>query len=160
MNFGKGWNPNLEVSYLQEYREYEAEFLDTVYIRILYFSSEICSSWSFSNIGIYRKYQNLAVLVFRVFLAWGQTRVWISWSFTQPKYWSRSLKFDFDEQRNPIPGSLKNSSSVRSPNFSHQKLKMLGSNSASTERCPLQWRVFLAYFFWYIVERDPKSKKP
>ena len=41
---------------------------------------------------------------------------------SQPK----SLKFDFDEDINPIPGSLKNSSSVRSPNFPHQKLKMLG----------------------------------
>ena len=37
----------------------------------------------------------------------------------------RSLNFDSDEEINPMPGSLKNSSSVKSPNFPHQKLKML-----------------------------------
>ena len=41
------------------------------------------------------------------------------------KYRYRSLNFDFDEEINPMPGSLKNSSSVKSPNFSLQKLKML-----------------------------------
>ena len=35
---------------------------------------------------------------------------------------TRSLKFDFDEERNPM--SLKNSSSIKIPNFQHQKLKM------------------------------------
>ena len=34
-----------------------------------------------------------------------------------------SLKFDFDEERNPMPGSLKNSCSVESPNFPHQKIE-------------------------------------
>ena len=38
----------------------------------------------------------------------------------------RSLKFDFDEERNRMLGSLKNSSSARSPNFLRRKLKMLG----------------------------------
>ena len=38
----------------------------------------------------------------------------------------RSLNFNFYEDSNPILGSLKNSSHVRSPNFPHQKLKMLG----------------------------------
>ena len=33
------------------------------------------------------------------------------------KYQPRSLKFDFDEEINPMLGSLKNSSSVESPNF-------------------------------------------
>ena len=28
-----------------------------------------------------------------------------------------SIKFDFDEERNPMPDSLKNSSSARNPNF-------------------------------------------
>ena len=40
------------------------------------------------------------------------------------KYWTRSLKLYFDEERNPIPSSLKNSSSVKSPNFPQQKLKI------------------------------------
>ena len=35
-----------------------------------------------------------------------------------------SLKFDFYEEINPMLGSLKNSSSVKSHNFPHQKLKM------------------------------------
>ena len=30
-----------------------------------------------------------------------------------------SLNFDFDEERNPMLGSLKNSSSIKSPNFLH-----------------------------------------
>ena len=38
----------------------------------------------------------------------------------------RSLKFDFDEEINPMLGSLKNLSSTRSPNFPHGKLKTLG----------------------------------
>ena len=37
-----------------------------------------------------------------------------------------SLNFDFDEERNPMLGSLKNSSFVKSPNFPQQKLKMPG----------------------------------
>ena len=37
-----------------------------------------------------------------------------------------SLNFDFDEEINPMLGSLKNSSYVRIPNFLHQKLKMSG----------------------------------
>ena len=41
------------------------------------------------------------------------------------KYRPRSLNFNFDEESNPMSGSLKNSSSVRSPNFPQQKLKML-----------------------------------
>ena len=39
---------------------------------------------------------------------------------TNQKYQPTSLKFDLDEERNPMLGSLKNSSSVRSPNFPHQ----------------------------------------
>ena len=42
------------------------------------------------------------------------------------KYWPRSLNFDFDEERNPMPGSLKNSSSIKNPNFPYQKLKIPG----------------------------------
>ena len=42
------------------------------------------------------------------------------------KYRPRSLNLDFDEESNPMPGSLKNSSFVKIPNFPHQKLKMLG----------------------------------
>ena len=42
------------------------------------------------------------------------------------KYRPRSLNFDFYEESNPMSGSLKNSSSVKIPNFLHQKLKMLG----------------------------------
>ena len=46
----------------------------------------------------------------------------------------RSLNFDFDEESNPMLGLLKNSSSVRSPNFSHQKLKMPGIESCFDEK--------------------------
>ena len=44
----------------------------------------------------------------------------------KPRTWY--LNFDFDEEINPMLGSLKNSSSVKSPNFPHQKLKMPGIN--------------------------------
>ena len=53
------------------------------------------SSWSFSNIRIERMYQNIAVLVFRVFLAQGQTRNWLSWSFIQPKILIEVSKIQF-----------------------------------------------------------------
>ena len=39
------------------------------------------------------------------------------------KYQPRSLNLNFDEENNPMLGSLKNSSSENSPNFLHQKLK-------------------------------------
>ena len=41
-------------------------------------------------------------------------------------YNTRSLNFDFDEEINPMMGSIKNSSSIESPNFLHRKMKMLG----------------------------------
>ena len=81
---------------------------------------------SFINIGISRMYQNLAVFLFRVFLPRGQTRVWLPRVSPNQKYWSRSLNFNFDEERYPMLGSIKNSSSTRSPNFPHEKLKMFG----------------------------------
>ena len=38
----------------------------------------------------------------------------------------RSLNFNFDEESNPMPGSLKNYPSVKSPSFPQKKLKMPG----------------------------------
>ena len=37
-----------------------------------------------------------------------------------------SLNFNSDEERNPMPRSLENSSSVKRRNFPHQKQKMAG----------------------------------
>ena len=74
--------------------------------------------------------------------------------------WYRSLKFSFYDEKNPILVSLKNSSSVEIPNFHIENWKCSESNSASTERCALQWRVILSYFCWWIVERDTKIKNP
>ena len=66
-------------------------------------------------------YQNVAALVFRVFLA----RVKLGFDFPgvtpNQKYRPKSLKFDSDEESHPILGSLKNYSSVKIPNFLHQK---------------------------------------
>ena len=42
------------------------------------------------------------------------------------KYQRRSPNLNYDEESNPMLGSLKNSFSVESPNFPHQKLKMSG----------------------------------
>ena len=57
-------------------------------------------------------------------------------------------------------GSLKNSSSVKSPNFLYQKLKMPGIKFCFNRKmCPSmesQPRILLLMD----VERDPKSKKP
>ena len=72
-----------------------------------------------------------------------------------------SLSFDFDEERNPMLGSLKNSSSIKIPNFPQQKLKKWPkSNYASIKKYALQWRVSLASFFWWSMERVPKIKNP
>ena len=66
MNPGRGWNPDLEESYLLEYREYEDE------------------PWIICTSGFHIRpmkvlaldtSQNLSVLVFRVFPARAQPRV-------------------------------------------------------------------------------------
>ena len=97
-----------------------------VKIKILSLTCESFGPWDFCNPEILWIYQNLLVLVFRVFPA--QVKLGFDFPRVTPNQKSRprSLKFDFDEERNPIPDSLKKYSYVKSPNFPHQKLKMHG----------------------------------
>ena len=72
--------------------------------------SESTKTTSFSILGFFRP------------------RVKLGFDFPQvlpnQKFQPWSLNFNFREERNHMPGSLKNSSSVKIPNFPQQKLKM------------------------------------
>ena len=123
-NPGRGWNPNLEESYLPEYSESEAEsfiqgtpgfYFWQVKIAALDTSSilrysECTKTTSFSILGFFR---------LRVKLGFDFPGV-LPNQKSQP--WS--LNFYFDEEINLMLGSPKNSSSMKSPNFPQQKLKM------------------------------------
>ena len=116
MNPERGWNPNLEESYLLGYSKYEDEIWTNCksgfYIWPLKFSahdpfsipiySECTKTTRFSIVGFFRLGVKLG-FDFPHVLPNQNYRPW-------------SLKFDFDEERNPTPGLLKNSSSVESPN--------------------------------------------
>ena len=126
MNPGRGWNPNLEETYLQEYTEYEDE-ISTQGTSGFYIRPVKILAPNTYPIKRYRKYTK--TISFSII---GFLRPWVKLGFDFPivspnqKSLPRSLNFNFDEERNPMPGSLKNSSSVEIPNFPHWKLKMLG----------------------------------
>ena len=119
INLGRGWNPDLEESYLQEYRELEAEIVtqgtSRFYLRIVKVSaldrspilrySESTKNTRFSILGFFRPRVKLG-FDFPEVLPNQKSRPW-------------SLNLDFEEEINPMPSSLKNSSSVRSLNFPH-----------------------------------------
>ena len=126
MNFGRGWNPNLEGSYIPEYRESKAKFWiqckSGFYIQLLQFSTLDPSPISgYSECNKTQQFQYLGFFQLRVKLGFDFLGV-----SPNQKSRPRSLNLDFDEERNPMLGSLKNSSYVRSPNFPHQKLKISG----------------------------------
>ena len=116
----------MEESYLPEYSEYEAEifikgtsgfYLRPVKVSVLNTSSilrysECTKTTSFSILGFFRPGVKLGFDFPRV--------------SPNQKSQLRSLNFDFDEESNPMPGSLKNSSPVKIPNFPQQKLKIPG----------------------------------
>ena len=126
MDLGRGWNPDLEESYLPKYRKYKAEsyiygtsgfYLRPVKISahdtsLITIFSKCTKTTSFSILGFFRPGVQLG----------------FDFPGVSPnqKYQPRSLKFNFYEEIIPILGSLKNSSSVKSPNFPQQKLKMPG----------------------------------
>ena len=74
--------------------------------------SESTKTISFSILGFFRLRVKLG-FAFPIVLPNQKSQPW-------------SLNFDFDEEINPIMGSLKNTSPVKIPNFPQQKLKMLG----------------------------------
>ena len=74
--------------------------------------SECTKTTSFSILGFFRLGVKLGFDISGVLL--------------NQKIWPWYLNFDFDEGRNPMLGLLKNSSSVKIPNFLQQKLKMPG----------------------------------
>ena len=126
MNPRGGWNPDLEETYLPQYSEFEAEmfthgtsgfYLQPMKMSIPDTSSipryrECTKTTCFSILGFFRPGVKLG-FDFPEVLPNQKSRTW-------------SLKFYFDEESNPMPGSLKNSSSIKIPNFLQQKLKMLG----------------------------------
>ena len=124
MNPRRGWNPNLEESYLLEYREYEAETqtrcTSGFYLRPVKFSSPKTSAIS--------RYSKCTKPYQFQYLGFFQLGVKLGFDFpgVSPNQKSRplSLNFDFYEESNPMPGSLKNSFSVKIPNFPQQKMKM------------------------------------
>ena len=148
MNPRRGWNPDLEESYLPKYSKYEAEIFTQgtlgFYFQPLKISApETSSIPRYSECTKTTRFSILGFFRLGVKLGFDFPRV-----LPNQKYWPRSIKFDFDEESNPMLGSLKNSSSVKSPNFPQQKLKMPGVKSPWTKICTLQWRVSLASFCW------------
>ena len=57
-------------------------------------------------------------------------------------------------------GSLKNSSSARSPNFPHRKLKMLGIEFRFDKKMHPSMESLPSILLLMDVERDPKIKNP
>ena len=146
MNPGRRWNPNLKGSYLWDLVNMRLNFGHSVNQN---FSFDICNL----NLLVPCQSQyiyNVPKLTSFSILGFFQLGVKLGFEFlgvsTNQKNWSRFLNFDFDEEKNPMSGSLKNYSSIESPNFPHQNWKFLESNSASIEGCTLQWRVSLAWF--------------
>ena len=123
MNPERGWNPNLEGSYILEYSEYEAKNFTQGTWRIYLQPINVLApdpspilryrkctkTFCFSILGFFKPGVKLGFEFLRV-LPNQKSQPW-------------SLNFDFEES-NPMLGSLKNSSSVESPNFPQQKLKM------------------------------------
>ena len=126
MNLGRGWNPDLEETYFPEYSEYEANMFTQGTSRFYLWSMKKISPY-ISSIPRYRestKTTSFSILgIFRLGIKLGSEfpRVLLNQKL---RPWC--LKFDFFEEINPMLGSLKNSSSVKNPNFPHQKLKILG----------------------------------
>ena len=117
MNLGRGWNLNLEESYLPEYSESEAEIF-TQGTSIFYFwlvkiavvdtssilrYSECTKNTRFSILGLFRP----------------EVKLGFDFPRVSPNQKSQpwSLNLNFYEGINPMLVSLKNSSFVESPNF-------------------------------------------
>ena len=119
-NPGRGRNPNLEESYLLEYSELEAEIwrqcTSGIYIQRVKVSAPIPSP-------ILRYSEYTKTISFSI-LGFFRPGVKLGFDFPVVSTNQKSPPMSLDEERNPMPGSLKNSSSVKSPNFPHQKMKM------------------------------------
>ena len=97
MNPGRGWNPELEESYIPEYSESEAETFRQGTSRIYLWSIKVL------------------VVDLSPILRYNECTK----NEPNQNFRSWSLNFDFEEEINPKLGSLKNSSSVKIPNFPH-----------------------------------------
>ena len=126
MNRGRGWNPKLEESYLLEYREHESETWTQCTSRIYLQPMKVSASEP-SPILKYSEYTKTISFSILGFFRPG-VKIGFDFPVVSPNQKSRprSLKFDFYEKINPMSGSLKNSSSIKIPNFPQQKLKMPG----------------------------------
>ena len=117
MNPGRGWNPDLKESYIPEYSESEAEIF-TKGTSGFYLHPMKISAHETSSIPIYSectKTTRFSILGFwrpGVKLGFDFPKV-LPNQKSQPLY----LNFYFYEEISPSMGSLKNSSSVKIPNF-------------------------------------------
>ena len=114
----------MEESYLLEYIEYESKTwthcTSGLYIQPLQVSAP--DPYPVSRYSEYTKTNSFSILGFfrpEVKLGFDFPRV-----SPNQKYQPRSLNFNFYEDKNPMTSSLKNSSSIKSPNLLHQKLEM------------------------------------
>ena len=124
MNLGRGWNHDLEETYLPEYSEYDFEIVTQGTSGCCFRPVKVLAPMN-SSILRYRECTKTTCFSILGFFRPG-VKLGFDFPIVSPnqKSWPKSLNFEFDEERNPIPGSLKNCSSVRSPNFPHQKLTM------------------------------------
>ena len=125
MNPRRGWNLDMEESYLLEYSKSEAETWTQCRSRI-YLRPVKVSASDTSSLPRYSECTKTRCFSILWFFRPG---VKLGFDFpgvlSNQNYQHWSLNFDFNE-RNPMPRSLKNSFSVKGPNFPQQKLKMLG----------------------------------
>ena len=116
MNPGRGWNPDLEESYLPEYSKSEAEIFtqgtSKIYIQPLNILSPETSSIP--------RYRECTKATCFSILGFFKLEIKLGFDFLgvlpNQKFRSWSPNFDFEEN-NPMLGSLKNSTSVKIPNF-------------------------------------------
>ena len=113
----------MEESYIPKYIENEAEIFTHGTLGFYLYHVNI-SAPDTSSIPIYRECTKTTSFII---LGFFRPDVKLGFNFLRDllnqKLQTWSLNFDFDEDRDPMPSSLKNSSSVKSPNFLQQKLK-------------------------------------
>ena len=97
-------------------------------------------------------------------LGFFRTRVKVGFDFPRvspnQKYRPKSLNFDFDKEINPVLGSLKNSSSVKSPNFPQQKLKITRIKFRLDRKIGPSMESYPSILLLMDCGERPKIKKP
>ena len=117
MNPGRGWNPDVEESYLPGYSESEAIIFTHDTSRFYIWAMNILAP---DTSSISRYIERTKTTIFSIL---GFFRLGFKLGFDFPvvlsnqKYQPWFINFYFEEEINPMLGSLKNSTSVKSTNF-------------------------------------------